>query len=95
MGDIAEAMLEGEMCEQCGEWLGDGPGYPRLCPGCASEERRLNPRQPEKPQARTPATMACPDCGKLLRGPAAVMQHQNAKHGAKHSPLTIDVTRTP
>jgi hypothetical protein len=37
MGEIADAMLNGDMCEQCGEWLGDGPGYPRNC-GCSDPE---------------------------------------------------------
>ena len=29
MGDMAEAILNGDMDEQTGEWLGDGQGYPR------------------------------------------------------------------
>ena len=35
MGEIADAMLEGIFCEQCGEYLGeDAPGHPRLCEAC-------------------------------------------------------------
>lgn len=34
MGDIADAMIDGDMCEQCGEWIGHGEGYARLCRGC-------------------------------------------------------------
>lgn len=37
MGDIAEMMLSGIMCERCGEWMDDfqEPGYPRYCHGCS------------------------------------------------------------
>lgn len=35
MGEIAEMMLDGDMCEQCGEMLSEsGNGYPRKCAGC-------------------------------------------------------------
>ncbi len=39
MGDIADMMLEGVMCQQCGEWLGgDGDGYPVTCEACLADE---------------------------------------------------------
>jgi len=31
MGDIADDMLDGDMCSMCGEWLGDGDGFPTYC----------------------------------------------------------------
>ena len=35
MGDAAEAILDGTMCEECGVLIdGDAPGYPRVCEGC-------------------------------------------------------------
>lgn len=49
MGEIADMMLSGQMCQQCGEWLAgseddfgdvEGPGFPRLCPACAAAETR-------------------------------------------------------
>ena len=42
MGDIADMMLEGDMCEQCGEYLEGGNGFPRLCPACQAEEDEDN-----------------------------------------------------
>lgn len=33
MGDIADMMLEGTLCEQCGTFISGGEGYPRNC-GC-------------------------------------------------------------
>lgn len=39
MGDIAEMMLDGTLCQTCG-CLVDGttPGYPRYCEDCAKDE---------------------------------------------------------
>lgn len=39
MGDIADMMLEGVLCQGCGELLdetGEGLGYPAYCDGCQS-----------------------------------------------------------
>jgi len=33
-GEIADAMVNGDLCEWCGIYLGEGAGYPRLCRGC-------------------------------------------------------------
>ncbi len=39
MGDIADMMLDGLLCERCGELI-DGVelGYPRLCEDCENEK---------------------------------------------------------
>ena len=38
MGEMAEAMLEGLLCEQCGALIdGEQPGYPRKCADCRKE----------------------------------------------------------
>jgi len=36
MGDAADLILEGVVCEICGEYMndGDGCGYPVTCDGC-------------------------------------------------------------
>lgn len=34
MGEQAEYMINGDDCQECGEYIGDGPGYPRSCAGC-------------------------------------------------------------
>lgn len=54
MGEIAEMMLDGTMCQDCGCFvdeppddvepdyvLPDGPGYPRSCRDCKREMRQL------------------------------------------------------
>lgn len=39
MGDIADAMLDGLLCQICGELIdGEEPGYPRTCPACLMDE---------------------------------------------------------
>jgi hypothetical protein len=39
MGDIAEMMLEGLLCERCGEMIdGEKTGYPRKCEDCKNEK---------------------------------------------------------
>lgn len=45
MGEIADAVLDGDMCERCGCWIGEGDGYPRLCSGCegADKDDHLKP----------------------------------------------------
>jgi hypothetical protein len=40
MGEAAEAVLDGSVCQVCGEWFDDiiegeePPGYPRTCATC-------------------------------------------------------------
>ena len=35
MGDIADMMLDGTLCEQCGDYIGESIGYPRVCSDCS------------------------------------------------------------
>lgn len=48
MGEIAEMMLDGTLCEGCGEYIGDGgAGIPRYCsPRCAAGRGVMNYRPP-------------------------------------------------
>lgn len=56
MGEIAEQMLNGDMCEGCGEYFDDilegedGPGYPRRCPSCQAAYDRAN--RADKPKRK-------------------------------------------
>lgn len=44
MGEIAEMMLDGTLCEGCGEYLeGEGMGFPRYCSGCARDRAPRGP----------------------------------------------------
>lgn len=42
MGDIADMVIEGILCESCGVYIeGDAPGYPRSCSDCILESMNL------------------------------------------------------
>ena len=69
MGEIAEMMLGGEMCEQCGDWLGDGDGYPRLCSACEHDQKRED-------------KVRCKHCGKKVKE-VGLEQHMRDKHGTE------------
>lgn len=46
MGEIADAMINGELCEMCGVALdGDAPGYPRYCSLECAQDRGAGPAQ--------------------------------------------------
>lgn len=34
MGDFADAVLDGDICQICGEFMDDGNGFPQTCAGC-------------------------------------------------------------
>jgi len=39
MGEMADAMIDGDACEQCGQFFDDdGRGYPRKCASCGGED---------------------------------------------------------
>ncbi len=40
MGEYAEYILNGDDCQYCGEYLGEGDGIPRTCKSCRDEARK-------------------------------------------------------
>lgn len=40
MGEIAEMMIDGTLCERCGEYIGGPVGYPSYCSGCEGDIRK-------------------------------------------------------
>jgi len=71
MGEIAEAMLEGAMCEACGEWFEDylageePPGHPRRCAACSKiirrRRRRLRSRTKRQKHGTTESNLLTTD----------------------------------
>ena len=39
MGEISDMMLEGILCEGCGEFLGAAVGYPCYCRECRNDRK--------------------------------------------------------
>lgn len=79
MGDVADMILDGTLCEGCGVFMGDECGFPRLCDDCAIERRKdgrevrstgLGGYQDigdiERPQP-SPAKVNCPQCKKRVK----------------------------
>lgn len=50
MGEIADAMISGLFCEQCGCYIdGEEPGYPRQCAGCQRDDVDESEEETELP----------------------------------------------
>lgn len=62
MGDIAEMMLEGILCEGCGEYMGAACGHPRKCGGCSGNAYR-------DPEDKTAAAKRRRKRNRARRGP--------------------------
>jgi len=78
MGEIAEMMLDGSMCECCGEWLeGDGEGFPRYCSEACAQGRGVF-QDDENTLAED--NRQCFECGKILKSVAGCLQHLRDKH---------------
>jgi len=43
MGDVADMMLDGTLCQECGVFVNEVPlGYPISCRGCKIDAKKLN-----------------------------------------------------
>jgi hypothetical protein len=92
MGEIAELMLDGAMCQWCGEVLGDGDGYPVVCAGCQRQhdvnefgEDRSTPTESTPIEPRLTRKYECPieGCNRKLKTPYGVEQHVRMSHATK------------
>ena len=86
-GEIAEMMLEGILCQGCGEFIGDydgeGLGFPGFCAGCQPDND--GPELLVGMTERKP--IGCPDCKRRFKTHAASIQHWRDKHDkTKHKP---------
>jgi hypothetical protein len=45
MGEYADYILNGDDCQYCGEYLGEGDGFPRTCKSCRDEDRKQPPKR--------------------------------------------------
>lgn len=88
MGEIADMMLDGCLCQYCGKSMGDGDGIAVVCEGCqayhgvdAFGESRVKsrPRSVEHPN-RSPKPVGCAACTRRFWSHEAMVQHQRAKH---------------
>lgn len=54
MGEIAEMMLDGTLCECCGVYLGDADGLPCRCASCGDLTEQPEQSKRNKPKAKRP-----------------------------------------
>jgi hypothetical protein len=48
MGDIADMLLDGTLCEICGEYIDDEEGgFPRLCASCKQDQKKERAKKPK------------------------------------------------
>ncbi|WP_098493331.1 hypothetical protein [Collimonas sp. PA-H2] len=76
MGDVADMMLDGTLCQGCGVFLNeDAPGYPCSCRGCRIDEKKAKAAayQPPKPKAK------CAVCGRKVK-PTGLPDHMRDAH---------------
>ena len=86
MSEIAEMMLDGTLCEGCGEYIGTDADYPQYCSSECAADRGVY----EAYFAPIPHfdKVACPICDKLCGGRGltkneGVHQHMRDAHGKK------------
>lgn len=92
MGDIADAMLNGELCEGCGTYMeGEPTGFPSYCSAQCAEDRGFFAPEPRPAKLkRQPATApgsdktACPRCQKKVKR-HGLPDHLRDKHGEGRS----------
>lgn len=93
MGEIADMMLDGTLCEGCGEYIGSDAGFPQYCSrACAAGRgmayappgrrgRKTAPRRMSsraRQLSREDAPFAC-SCGRKFYEQVAMDQHRVAK----------------
>jgi len=83
VGEIADMMIDGTMCQVCGEFINEEPpGYPVTCGGCGGfpdADMVVHVELDGKP----PKNVACPDpfCERKFVSRQAAAQHWVDKHG--------------
>ena len=78
MGEIADLMLEGDLCEGCGCEMGPGDGYPRRCRACAKEHAAY---AREATACSAPIKVSCPTCKKKVKRVGLQDHMRDVHHG--------------
>lgn len=80
MGEIADLMINGDICEQCGVELGsEGDGYPRLCADCAKTTLPLTPTARDPLAGRAAPKVQCPACKRFVKV-LGLSDHYRSQH---------------
>lgn len=68
MGDFADMVVDGIVCQLCGEFMGDACGHPRTCSGCSTAK---------------PKPYDCQFCHRGFSSPEARSDHERAVHAKR------------
>lgn len=84
MGEIADMMLDGTLCEACGGFIDfeDGHGFPRYCSKQCARDRGadlLTMTRKERHAATRPPRVNCPTCRKRVKA-AGLADHIRDMH---------------
>ncbi len=80
MGEIAEMMLDGTLCEGCGVYIGNGgSGYPQYCSEQCARDRGAVLNDDDSPKPKGRKTHQCKTCRKTFRGEQGLRDHQRVK----------------
>lgn len=89
MGEVAEMMLDGTLCEGCGVFLNEAaPGYPRTCRECGAERKSEGKSENVAAhQARQAAQkkVPCPTCGRRVKS-VGLADHVRDSHSEVEQP---------
>ncbi len=78
MGDVADMMLDGTLCEGCGVYLeGESFGVPRYCAGCREDRQMLDIPDLVRPSQKK---VSCPKCQRRVKE-TGLADHMRDKHG--------------
>ena len=81
MGDVADMMLDGMLCEGCGVYLGEAVNYPRRCKSC-QKGRRIDALRTATHTHHREQKTQCPTCGKRVKI-AGLTDHMRDAHGVR------------
>jgi hypothetical protein len=79
MGEIADMMLDGTLCEGCGEFLGADGGFPQRCAACSRDSSASSAID-----AVIGTKVPCPTCKRHVK-PTGLKDHMRDKHGVQLS----------
>lgn len=77
MGEVADMMLDGTLCEGCGVYLGADGGFPQRCASCGPVDEQSIP---DLRMLRNRAKVGCPECGRRVKE-TGLKDHMRDRHG--------------
>lgn len=83
MGEIAEMMLDGTLCEGCGVYIGQNNGIPGYCGGCSREAKVVRKSENIARHTADQAAskkIACTVCGRKVKT-IGMPNHLKDAHG--------------